>query len=249
MSWFKVDDKLWGHPKWLATPIRSKGLWVSAGAWAADQEQDGNIPRHVLPILGATVRDASGLVASGLWTTTDSGWLFHGWADFQPTREQKDAEREAARERMRAGRVRNAAKRAEDVRANNPEVRDVFGEGSEGVRDAPSRPDPTRPVPLTSLPAVPAGDDEVTSRRKPEIRLPASWAPTVKHYELATERHVDIAEQVQAFRNHADTHDRLARSWDAAFRTWLTKATPTAAATPRTGSSIWDRKPPVRSAS
>ncbi|MDA8440465.1 MAG: hypothetical protein M0Z51_16625 [Propionibacterium sp.] len=146
MSWFKVDDKLWGHPKWLATPIRSRGLWVTAGSWCADQEQDGNVPHHVLPILGATVRDASGLVTAGLWMATDTGWLFHGWAEFQPTREQKEVERQAARDRMRAGRERKAAMRSESVRANIAEVRPMFGGSSENVRSTPTRPDPTRPV-------------------------------------------------------------------------------------------------------
>lgn len=144
MSWFKVDDKLWGHPKWLATPIRARGLWVTAGSWSADQEQDGNVPRHVLPMLGGTVRDASALVASGLWTASDAGWCFHGWAEFQPTREQKEADRSAARERMRAARERKAGKRAEDVRPNNSEVRPQFERSSEDVRSTPTRPDPTR---------------------------------------------------------------------------------------------------------
>jgi len=169
VSWFKVDDKLWGHPKWLATPIRSRGLWVTAGSWSAAQEQDGRVPRHVLAILGGTLRDASGLVASGLWTATDSGWLFHGWSEFQPTREQKDTDREAARERMRAGRERAAARRSEDVRPNISEVRDVFARSSEDVRDAhvrstPTRPDPSRPVLKEEVPsgtAVAAPRDDV----------------------------------------------------------------------------------------
>jgi len=129
-----------------------------------------------------------------------------------------------------------------------------FGQGLGETLPKVSVPPTTATATTPSLPAVPADskaddEDEVTSRRKPEIALPASWAPTAKHYELATERHVDIAEQVQFFRNHADTNDRRCRSWDAAFRTWLTKSTPKPTTTPRTGSSIWDRKPPVRSAS
>lgn len=146
ISWFKVDDKLWGHPKWLATPLRSRGLWVTAGAWSADQEQDGKIPKHVLPIFGATVRDASSLVTIGLWEVVGQGndtyYLFHDWAEFQPLREAKDADREAARERMRAGRERKAALRSEDVRPNITEVREMFGTCSEDVRSTPSRPVP-----------------------------------------------------------------------------------------------------------
>jgi hypothetical protein len=84
MAWFKVDDKLWGHPKWLATPPRARALWVTAGSWSASQETDGVIARHVLVTLGARPADAAALVTSGLWATHRQGWRFHDWAMFQP---------------------------------------------------------------------------------------------------------------------------------------------------------------------
>lgn len=84
MAWFKVDDKLWGHPKWLATPVRARGLWVTAGSWCASQETDGAVPRHVLATLGGRAVDAAALVDAGLWATTRQGWRFHDWSQFQP---------------------------------------------------------------------------------------------------------------------------------------------------------------------
>ena len=217
MSWFKVDDKLWGHPKWLATPIRSRGLWVTAGSWSAAQEQDGRVPRHVLAILGGTLRDASGLVASGLWTVSDSGWLFHGWADFQPTREQKDTDREAARERMRAGRERAAARRSEDVRPNISEVRDVFARSSEDVRDAhvrstPTRPDPSRPVLKEEVPsgtavAAPRDDvDRICNHLAGRIEANGSKRPTItKTWTDEARRLIDIDHR---------TEDQIVRAID-----------------------------------
>src|SRR4051812_39798971 len=71
MTWFKVDDGLWGHPKWLATPAPARGLWVTAGSWSAANLTDGRIPRHVLPSLGGRPRDAATLVTVGLWVTAD----------------------------------------------------------------------------------------------------------------------------------------------------------------------------------
>jgi len=142
MSWFKVDDKLWGHPKWLATPPRARALWITAGSWCAAQEQDGKVPVHVLPMLGASKADALALVASGLWEDGENGWVFHGWAEFQPTRAQQDEKREAARERMRKARERRANESenehdgSEGVRANSERT-------SRGVRSTPTRPDPT----------------------------------------------------------------------------------------------------------
>jgi hypothetical protein len=63
-----------------------------------------------------------------------------------------------------------------------------------------------------------------------ETRLPKDWAPTAAHLELARERRIDITAEVTAFRLHAETHDRHAARWNAAFTTWLKKAKPSAAA-------------------
>ena len=65
------------------------------------------------------------------------------------------------------------------------------------------------------------------ARKKPEVRIPAGWAPTSAHFERAKTNHLDIAKEAEAFRNHAETHDRHAANWNAAFTTWLTKAKPT----------------------
>jgi len=64
--------------------------------------------------------------------------------------------------------------------------------------------------------------------KKPEIRLPKSWAPTASHIERAKSAGVDVTAEAEAFRLHAETHDRHAANWNAAFTTWLTKAKPSA---------------------
>lgn len=100
MAWFKVDDHLYSHPKWLAAPKTARALWVSAGAWSAGQLLDGFIPAAILPVLDGTKRDAAALVSAGLWEQEgDAGWRFHDWESYQPTRANvldkraKDAER------------------------------------------------------------------------------------------------------------------------------------------------------------
>lgn len=37
MTWFKVDDAFWGHPKQTALPPGPVALWVRAGSWSSDQ--------------------------------------------------------------------------------------------------------------------------------------------------------------------------------------------------------------------
>lgn len=60
--------------------------------------------------------------------------------------------------------------------------------------------------------------------RKPELPLPENWVPTKAHWELAKSKGLDLEEQVRNFRGHAETHDRRARVWNAAFTTWLNKS-------------------------
>lgn len=106
-------------------------------------------------------------------------------------------------------------------------------------------PQPSTNTSYEVLSPSPHGDSDamqVASRRRPEVPLPSSWAPTQKHFEFAREHHLDIATEVDAFRNHAETHDRRARNWDAAFRTWLTKARPKLAAVSTDQPSPWDRQ-------
>jgi hypothetical protein len=136
-----------------------------------------------------------------------------------------------------------------DTRGDAPG--DTLGESpgeSRGVSPA-TRPVPSRPreTPNGVSPAAPAARDaehdleavedttdtlldvEVPEtpkrgRRKPERPLPASWAPSDAHRELAAELHVDVEAQAVRFRDHAESNDRRQRDWDAAFRTWLRNA-------------------------
>lgn len=106
--WFKVDDSLYGHQKRQGVSLSALGLWTLAGCWASQQLSDGFIPRSTLSLLGGRAREADELVAAHLWDVKDDGWQFHDWADYQPSRVQIMAEREAVRERMR--RVREQRK-------------------------------------------------------------------------------------------------------------------------------------------
>lgn len=62
--------------------------------------------------------------------------------------------------------------------------------------------------------------------KKKATRLPKNWAPTAEHFDLARERNVDVASEAEAFRLHAETHDRHAARWNAAFTSWLKKSRP-----------------------
>ena len=84
MAWFKVDDKLFSHPKWMAVPARARGLWVTAGSWCAANQTDGRVPTTALVLLGGNKRDAAALCDAHLWKANAAGWIFHEWEIYQP---------------------------------------------------------------------------------------------------------------------------------------------------------------------
>lgn len=109
MTWFKVDDKLHAHPKWWAASPNAKALWVTAGAWSGSYNTNGLILATQMPMLapevGLTLHKcraaANELVVADMWELVDapSGWLFHNWTEFNPTRNQ--VEKVAAIEKER----------------------------------------------------------------------------------------------------------------------------------------------------
>lgn len=110
MPWFAVDDALHSHPKWLAATPGARALWVTAGSWCAANLTDGRVPKSAIGRLGARQRDAKTLTAIGLWIDEGEAYRFHDWSDRNPTKEQVEAARAAARERR-------ARAKARDVRA------------------------------------------------------------------------------------------------------------------------------------
>jgi hypothetical protein len=59
---------------------------------------------------------------------------------------------------------------------------------------------------------------------KAETPLPADFAPTDAHRAFATQRGLDLAAQLFAFKQHYS--GRTASSWNGRLATWLTKAEP-----------------------
>lgn len=167
MPWFKVDDQLHTHPKWLAASPAAKALWVTAGSWCATHLTDGLVPRHVLPILGGSPRVAAELVDVQLWHVEGDGWRFHAWLEFQPSAEQVEADRAAARERQ---------KRARDKARESQRSHGVTDGEVTGVVTVP----PTRPDPTGETPPSPPRSRKRRSRKPAEPPNPSSQLPRVE---------------------------------------------------------------------
>ena len=216
MGWFKVDDQLAFNAKVMLAGNSAMGLWVRAGSWSAAQLTGGYIPTHMANAMAnamANPCDADALVMAGLWHEVDGGFQFHDWTDFQPDAEAEKEKRKAtSKARSDAGKAGAAARWSKENDGKSDGKSNGKAMANEWQNDAP---DPTRPDPTKKL-----------SRRSPETPLPDSWKPSSAHEDKAREKHLDVNLQAEAFRNHAATHDRRARNWNAAFSNWLIKATP-----------------------
>jgi len=220
MPWFRVDDAFHGHPQVMELSPAAVGVWTLAGSWCANYLTDGEIKTGVVRRLGADDAMIQELVNAGLWIDLGGAYQFKDWDEYQPLKEEVEAERTAARERMKAVRakkkgVERSPEQLENVQPNNT---GTFGGTSEEVRVTPSLPIPSLPIPSLPVPS--------SSRRSPERSLPEDWKPNVGHQEKAQEKHLDVSFLAESFRNHAAANDRRARDWDAAFRNWILKATP-----------------------
>lgn len=172
MAWFKVDDGLHSSRKLMSIPRRHRfaaiGLWSVAGSWCADQLTDGHVPDYMIEEWAPPPSAALALVESGLWERESSGFVFRNWREYQPSRQDVEAERAASRERMREIRARRKREKPQ----NDAEVGDVFGRtapnGSESVRN----PDPTRPDPVSK-----EVSKETSTRTARGSRITADWIP------------------------------------------------------------------------
>lgn len=232
MPWFKVDDAFHSHPKVMELSVEAVGLWTLAGTWCANYLTDGVIKESVLHRFGRTsanVRElCAELVDSGLWETVDDGvYKYRNWAEYQPVKDDVEAEREAARERMRQVRARKKPeKRSEDVRAN-------ISRSSEEVRVTPTRPDP-----------IPKGI-EGTPAPKRASRINETWMPSKETVEKLSKEfpHIDQKMEHKKFVDHwlaSSGRNATKLDWEATYRNWIRRSAEYNPA-PQTGSSPWDQ--------
>lgn len=165
MTWFKVDDQLWSHPKFASLSDSAQALWLRAGSYSAAHLTDGFVPEQVARRqLAGTPRVIGELLAvqvgmsSAMWTRVDGGYQFHDWDEYQESSSDVKRRRDEARERMR------------NVRANKRQT---------SHNPSPSRPDLT------------IDDDKITSSGKSRAPQLARGSDVDNHVETG-ERFADL---------------------------------------------------------
>jgi len=103
MTWVKLDDGFFTHPKAVAAGKDGRELYLAGLCYASANLTDGFIPTAAVAIVaamaGVKVSVAARLVDIGLWKPEGDAYAIHDYAEHQRTRAQVLSERNAARTR------------------------------------------------------------------------------------------------------------------------------------------------------
>ncbi|MFC9966299.1 hypothetical protein ACFVH4_18885 [Nocardia ignorata] len=230
MTWFRIDDGFWSHPKVVGLSDSAVALWVRAGAYACQHLTDGAIAAPVLRMVGEK-EAAAELVAAGLWKETAGGYLFHDWAEYQETSETVKERRAAARERQRKSRAARESKKAAPQQDSPEPPEDVTPDVTRDNTCEFSTPDPTRPDQEVTT-------DVVTSESAPRERaaslakghrLPEDWQPSgAAVVQMRAEfPGIDFWQENAKFRDYWSAQPGAKgrkTDWDATWRNWIRRA-------------------------
>lgn len=207
MVWFKIDDGFWSHPKTLQLSDGAQALWVRAGSWSMSHLTDGFIPDYALPVLSAKPRFADELRTVSLWKKVEGGNQFHDWGQYQPTREQIEADRVAAADRKRKSREKSQGQSRVTGEKTPPDA-----------APSPTRPDPTRPISTSNEVERPP--------RKRGVRLSHDWMPSEESRAKAREDAPDVDHRAEhkVFIDYwiaQPGQKGVKTDWEATWRNWM----------------------------
>jgi hypothetical protein len=101
MTWFRIDDHFWSHPKTLDLSGDAIALWVRAGSYSGCHLTDGFVAESILPMLQGDHDVAGELCRAGLWKKVKGGYAFHQWFDYQDTKDVVEHRRDVWRNQKR----------------------------------------------------------------------------------------------------------------------------------------------------
>jgi len=235
MSWVKVDDGLYMHPKVLAAGVPAMGLWVRCLAYAAAHMTDGFVPSDAA--YGVVSRRSSlpdELVRAGLWRRDDAlnGWWIHDYLTYNRSRAQLVSERDA---KKKAGEL-SAERRWKTVTpAIGPAPAPAIADSILPSRPVPSRPSLEKDGEQTKAPLTPPGGFEGAEMALPGIppaapkaraksakaALPDDWVPSARCLELLAGEGVTADAALAClpdFRDYWRSEAGRKADWDATFR-------------------------------
>lgn len=174
MTWTKLDDGIFDHPKMLRAGEDAANLYVRALVYCNKHLTDGRIFPEVLATLTRR-RDvavlAQRLVDVAAWEShPDGGWIVHDFHAHNPTAEEVNARRaEISRKRAEAGKrggIASAAARSNEANPKQGASKPEATPKQPGEANGKPRPVPSRPS-VEDACASSVGDDAPASAADP----------------------------------------------------------------------------------
>jgi len=168
VTWTRLDDGIFDHPKMLRAGEDAANLYVRALVWCNKHLTDGQIPREALRAL--TLRRspetmADRLVTVGLWEATGDGWFVHDFAAHNPSRATVEAKRaELSAKRAEAG--KKGGKRSGEVRGVEAKGKQVASSVSK-QKGTPDQTSPSSDSSYEESPPQPPDGGATASGSKP----------------------------------------------------------------------------------
>jgi hypothetical protein len=117
-----TSDDFYDHPKVVDAPDSAIALWTRAQSYCMRHLTDGRVTdRQARRLCDNPEEGIKYLIESGLWERDDTGYRFHDWADYNPSRADILAKRADNAARQQAFRDRKKAARGQRL---NPSRRD-----------------------------------------------------------------------------------------------------------------------------
>lgn len=110
MTWARLDDSFYDHPKtlrlWERCPA-AIALHTRAIAWCAKHEQDGHLPAQIVAAISPVQSDRDeqikALLDEEAWHEHEGDFVIHDYLDYNPSKEEVIEKRRKDRERKRGG--------------------------------------------------------------------------------------------------------------------------------------------------
>lgn len=102
MSWVRIDDQAWDHPKHVAAGPMAFALWVWGLLYCSRHTTDGLVPADAPLRCGVpkAEREVTRLVVAGLWDEVEGGYCIHDYHEYNPSKSQVIKRKEAAAKRL-----------------------------------------------------------------------------------------------------------------------------------------------------
>lgn len=226
MAWIKLDDNWMDHPKIIRAGRDARDMWLASITWCAKHLTDGYFPKNLLPQLavmaGIDVANcqsfANVLLEVCLWDASGDQYIVHDYLDYNPSKEQATATKEARKQAGMAGGKQKASKMASKIVAKAcpvpvplpvPQESDSIKFAIEGERAFPDADAGTWEAPPPPPPAVPEDYDSYTPRQALEV-------PEIQTFREATGRmpgRPTYGTIIKTIREHSFAADDLKPYW------------------------------------